>query len=128
MFSLCTITSADYAKEHGATPEDPGNLIRDDIILIGYLENTLLVLTTSKDKVFVKQESVPAGYNFCFRPEWGTAVTEAVIHKVISTLREEAYPPMADYLDAKVKGDAAQEQAYLDACAAVKEKYPKFSW
>lgn len=40
-------------------------------------------------------------------------------------LRAAAYPPAADYLDGIVKGDAAQVQAYVDACLAVKAKYPK---
>ena len=40
-------------------------------------------------------------------------------------LRASAYPPMSDYLDAIVKGDTAQQQAYIDACLAVKAKYPK---
>jgi hypothetical protein len=35
------------------------------------------------------------------------------------------YPSMADYLDGIVKGDTAQIQAYIDACLAVKAKYPK---
>jgi hypothetical protein len=35
---------------------------------------------------------------------------------------------MADYLDAKVKSDLVQENAYLSACLAVKELYPKFSF
>lgn len=39
--------------------------------------------------------------------------------------RAAAYPPMADYLDGIVKGDAAQVQTYIDACLAVKAKYPK---
>lgn len=39
--------------------------------------------------------------------------------------RAAEYPPMADYLDAIVKGDQAQVQAYVDACLAVKAKYPK---
>lgn len=39
--------------------------------------------------------------------------------------REMEYPPMTDYLDAVVKGDQAQMQAYIDACLAVKAKYPK---
>ena len=39
--------------------------------------------------------------------------------------RQAEYPPMADYLDAIVKGDIAQQQAYIDACLAVKAKYPK---
>jgi len=40
-------------------------------------------------------------------------------------LRATAYPPATDYLDGIVKGDAAQVQAYVAACLAVKAKYPK---
>ncbi len=40
-------------------------------------------------------------------------------------LRASVYPPAADYLDAIVKGDTAQAQAYIDECLAVKAKYPK---
>ena len=39
--------------------------------------------------------------------------------------RAAAYPPVADYLDGVVKGDAVQVQAYVDACLAVKARYPK---
>lgn len=39
--------------------------------------------------------------------------------------RAAEYPPMADYLDGIVKGDQAQVQEYIDACLAVKAKYPK---
>jgi len=39
--------------------------------------------------------------------------------------RAAEYPAMADYLDGIVKGDQAQVQAYIDACLAVKTKYPK---
>ena len=39
--------------------------------------------------------------------------------------RAAEYPPMADYLDGIVKGDQAQVQTYIDACLAVKTKYPK---
>lgn len=39
--------------------------------------------------------------------------------------RASEYPPMADYIDGVVKGDQAQVQAYIDACLAVKAKYPK---
>jgi len=35
------------------------------------------------------------------------------------------YPNIKEYLDAVVKGDQAQIQAYIDACQAVKIKYPK---
>lgn len=40
-------------------------------------------------------------------------------------LRAREYPPMEDYLDAVVKGDQAQINAYIAACLAVKAKYPK---
>ena len=39
--------------------------------------------------------------------------------------RAAEYPPMADYIDGIVKGDQAQVQSYIDACLAVKAKYPK---
>lgn len=39
--------------------------------------------------------------------------------------RAAEYPPMTDYLDGVVKGDQEQVQAYIDACLAVKSKYPK---
>jgi uncharacterized protein (UPF0297 family) len=40
-------------------------------------------------------------------------------------LRAKEYPPITDYIDGIVKGDNAQVQAYIDACLAVKNKYPK---
>ena len=39
--------------------------------------------------------------------------------------RAAEYPPFTDYLDGIVKGDQSQIQAYIDACLAVKAKYPK---
>ena len=35
------------------------------------------------------------------------------------------YPKVEQYLDAVVKGDQEAIQAYIDACLAVKAKYPK---
>jgi|GEM_PF-928072 len=48
-----------------------------------------------------------------------------IIPPTYQELRASAYPPAADYLDAIVKGDTAQAQAYIDECLAVKAKYPK---
>ena len=39
--------------------------------------------------------------------------------------RASEYPPITDYLDGIVKGNTEQVQAYIDACLAVKAKYPK---
>ena len=41
------------------------------------------------------------------------------------TQRAAEYPPMTDYIDGIVKSDTTQVQAYIDACLAVKLKYPK---
>lgn len=42
-----------------------------------------------------------------------------------SEKRALEYPDFKIYLDGIVKGDQAQIQSYIDACKAVKEKYPK---
>lgn len=39
--------------------------------------------------------------------------------------RMHEYPATSDYLDAVVKGDEQGIQTYIDACLAVKAKYPK---
>jgi hypothetical protein len=39
--------------------------------------------------------------------------------------RAAEYPPKEDYLDAIVKDDDVQKAAYVAACQAVKDKYPK---
>jgi hypothetical protein len=41
------------------------------------------------------------------------------------TQRAMEYPPITDYIDGIVKGDQTQVQTYIDACLAVKAKYPK---
>jgi hypothetical protein len=39
--------------------------------------------------------------------------------------RAKEYPPFTEYLDGIVKGDTAQVDAYIAACQAVKDKYPR---
>jgi hypothetical protein len=58
------------------------------------------------------------------KPTWENLQIE--IDK-ISCQRNRAaeYPPITDYIDGIVKGDQAQVQAYIDACLAIKAKYPK---
>lgn len=56
--------------------------------------------------------------------------TELAVQAYVESLsyaqkRAYEYPPITDYLDAIVKNDKDQLQAYIDACIAVKEKYPK---
>ena len=63
------------------------------------------------------------------RPMPRFSVTKAELeayNKVIYTeLRANEYPDIANYIDGIVKGDNEQVQAYIDACLAIKEKYPK---
>jgi hypothetical protein len=40
-------------------------------------------------------------------------------------LRAKEYPDIKEYFDGLVKGDTEQMQAYINACLAVKAKYPK---
>lgn len=47
------------------------------------------------------------------------------IYNEYQRLRAAKYPPITDYLDGIVKNDQQQIQAYIDACQAVKDKYPK---
>lgn len=136
MFYLCTVEAKDLATIFGRPGMRPGEEAiapkYPDLktIMVGQKPDCsgYLLLSDTIVKEFKKQTSVPEGYDFIFRQEWGLRITEEIIHRVISTLRAESYPPMADYLDAKVKNDTAAEKAYLDACLAVKAKYPKFSW
>jgi hypothetical protein len=53
------------------------------------------------------------------------AVEALVVSEAYKGLRATEYPPITDYLDGIVKSDNAQVQAYIDACLAVKAKYPK---
>ncbi len=56
-----------------------------------------------------------------------TAVQAEVNANAYKEKRRAEYPNITDYLDAIVKGDDTQKQAYIDACLAVKAKYPKGS-
>jgi hypothetical protein len=65
------------------------------------------------------------GYDFTYCQGWGLTINDEVVARTILDLRKNAYPPIADYLDGVVKGNQAQMQAYVDACLAVKARYPK---
>lgn len=52
------------------------------------------------------------------------ALTEVTVG-TYAELRAMEYPDFRDYLDGVVKNDQEQIQAYIDACLAVKAKYPK---
>jgi len=53
------------------------------------------------------------------------AVEALIASEAYKEKRVAEYPSFIDYLDGIVKGDNAQVQAYIDACNAIKNKYPK---
>ena len=57
--------------------------------------------------------------------ELALALPADIIVQSYQELRQSEYPSILDYLDGIVKGDLAQQQAYIDKCLAVKLKYPK---
>jgi hypothetical protein len=67
---------------------------------------------------------LPAG-SVAITDEEAEALRPVLPEPTYAELRAAEYPPMADYIDGIVKGDAAQVQAYIDACLAIKAKYPK---
>ena len=102
----------------------PDNPIAHDVVIIAQTPScdAFLLLTNTLTPQLTEQTVVPTGYDFTYCQEWGNSID---VPRIISDLRAKAYPPMANYLDAIVKDDAGQLQAYLDACLAVKAKYPK---
>ena len=110
---------------------------------IDYSEDeTYLTLQEYMDETRVVQEAVEATYD-----EDGMVLTEAVaevtesvrpyvakdvadivdayVNGLYKELRAKEYPPIADYVDAVVKDDTEAIAAYVEACLAVKAKYPK---
>ena len=67
---------------------------------------------------------LPAG-SIAITDEEAEALNPVTPEPTYAELRAAEYPPAADYLDSIVKGDAVQQQTYIDACLAVKAKYPK---
>lgn len=52
-------------------------------------------------------------------------IVDAYVNSKYKELRAKEYPPMEDYVDAIVKDDTEAIEAYIEACLAVKAKYPK---
>jgi hypothetical protein len=54
-----------------------------------------------------------------------TVINNYVDNHAYIAKRQAEYPNLLDYIDAVVKGDQEQIDAYIAACQAVKTKYPK---
>jgi hypothetical protein len=74
--------------------------------------------TTIEDSSISVEAGMPVGRREKTRTEIESELSYA-------TKRKTEYPPITDYIDGVVKGDQAQIDAYIAACQAVKDKYPK---
>jgi hypothetical protein len=75
------------------------------------------VVTISDDKAFDKDGNL-VEYN-------AIELQDYIDSMEYKNKRLQEYPDFKDYIDGVVKNDQAQIQAYIDACLAVKQKYPK---
>ena len=98
----------------------------DDVVIIAQTPDCSSFLVLSKTNYEALEPFTSYdGFDFTYCQQWGLTINEEVVVRTISDLRKNAYPPMANYLDAIVKNDNEALQTYLDACLAVKEKYTK---
>ena len=101
----------------------------DDVVIIAQTPDCSSFLVLSKTNYEALEPFTSYdGYDFTYCQQWGLTVNEEVVIRTISDLRKNAYPPMADYLDAIVKNDTAALQVYIDKCLAVKAKYTKLEF
>ena len=98
----------------------------NDVVIIAQTQDCSSFLVLSKTNYTALEPFTSYnGFDFTYCQQWGLTINEEVVVRTISDLRKNAYPPMANYLDAIVKNDTEALQTYLDACLAVKQKYTK---
>lgn len=101
----------------------------NDVVIVAQTQDCSSFLVLSKTNYTALEPFTSYnGFDFTYCQQWGLTINEEVVVRTISDLRKNAYPPMANYLDAIVKNDNEALQTYLDACLAVKEKYTKLEF
>jgi hypothetical protein len=92
------------------------------------IENGVVVNTIEVDSLdFMPNlvEATEGSIGWLYDGQTLTNPAPAVVQINYKTQRAKEYPLITDYIDGIVKGDQTQVQAYIDACLAVKAKYPK---
>jgi len=120
---LYNLPASNFQAFYG-TSENP--IERNDVNIIAQKTDCSAFLVLS-NTAYPELEAFASydGYDFTYCQGWGLTINDEVVARTILDLRKNAYPPIAEYLDGIVKGDQAQMQAYVDACLAVKARYPK---
>lgn len=90
-------------------------------VVFGYDEDQPALIQNAIDMGYVELEDAQS-----FLEERNRKIEEAYLAAMpYSEKRASEYPSFLDYLDGVVKNDQTQIQEYIDACLAVKAKYPK---
>jgi len=120
---LYKLESSNFSTFFG-TPEEP---IKRDVVTIAQTPTCDAFLYLSKDAQDGLEllDSVPEGFDFTYCQEWGLTVDEDVIERVITDLRDKAYPSWKDQLDMQYHDKKNGTTIWEDMIQAVKEKYPK---
>ena len=89
--------------------------------------------TVQEDLQPLIANAIKAGYSvddieakYMAEPEYYALIKQQCEkEKSYADKRRAEYPPITDYIDGIIKGDTVQVQTYINACLAVKSKYPK---
>lgn len=123
---LYTLSSEDMATLFGDI-ENPTGV--SDVYIIGQNKDASSYVVFSKTEypelVLLDIENIPYVYNVAYPCDTGQKLTKELVNDVWNKMRKDNYPSADLYLDGVVKGDNDQVQEYIDACLAVKEKFPK---
>ena len=111
-------------KTFFGTPEEP---IERDVVRIAQTPNNDAFLYLSKDAQDGLEllDSVPEGFDFTYCQAWGLTVDDDVVDRVITDLRDKAYPSWKDQLDMQYHDKKNGTTIWEDMIQEIKEKYPK---
>lgn len=119
MSTYIKLSTLEYPRHIGDIQIDPAG--EADYALVEWVDQPTFNSNTHRVEI-----QTPLQVDGRWVTNWAVvALTDAEKLAKVQAQRAAEYPPMADYLDGIVKGDQAQVQAYIDACLAVKAKYPK---
>ena len=120
---LYKLEASNYETFFG-TSEEP---IKRDVVRIAQTPNNDAFLYLSKDAQDGLEllDSVPEGFDFTYCQEWGLTIDDDVVDRVITDLRDKAYPSWKDQLDMQYHDKKNGTTIWEDMIQEIKEKYPK---
>ena len=120
---LYKIEASNYGTFFG-TDEEP---IKRNVVRLAQTPscNAFLVLSADTFNELELLDSVPEGFDFTYCQEWGLTIDDDVVDRVITDLRDKAYPSWKDQLDMQYHDKKNGTTIWEDMVQAVKEKYPK---